>query len=397
MGPYLQSFLPFAQKRLGFNKPPTIFFDSDKENSQKVLGKTGYYDPDAHEIAVFIDNRHPKDILRSLAHELVHHTQNCRGDMGKSLTGETELGYAQKNPHMREMEREAYEQGNLCFRDWEDSVKLQIDETNYLNIKGIDHKMKITKSQLKQIIREELGDPEGEAEAERIRKARTAWQRDFVSVEEVDAIAELMANDPEFKMIRRYAEKFKIESQRGTAPQDVLERILPEYISGHYISGVIIKAREQLPADETVIEKPQSPAASAADMERWQSDYRNESKQDTKMKIMNNGLEKRIRTIVREKLEEVLAKRNTTTNEEQLETEGELQEDCGCLDGPEHEEELEETAAKRLGNEDRDDGRDRMHADRMHEEVEEVDESDESLDEWYGQELYEKLVGKWTK
>ena len=115
------------------------------------------------------------------------------------------------------------------------------------------------------------------------------------------------------------------------------------------------------------------------------------------MKIMNNGLEKRIRTIVREKLEEVLAKRNTTTNEEQLETEGELQEDCGCLDGPEHEEELEETAAKRLGNEDRDDGRDRMHADRMHEEVEEVGESDESLDEWYGQELYEKLVGKWTK
>ena len=28
-----------------------------------------------------------------------------------------------KNPKMREMERQAYEMGNLCFRDWEDSLK----------------------------------------------------------------------------------------------------------------------------------------------------------------------------------------------------------------------------------------------------------------------------------
>ena len=25
--------------------------------------------------------------------------------------------------HLREMERQAYEQGNLVFRDWEDSIK----------------------------------------------------------------------------------------------------------------------------------------------------------------------------------------------------------------------------------------------------------------------------------
>ena len=31
---------------------------------------------------------------------------------------------------MREMEREAYEKGNLCFRDWEDRLK-QLHETNY--------------------------------------------------------------------------------------------------------------------------------------------------------------------------------------------------------------------------------------------------------------------------
>jgi hypothetical protein len=32
-------------------------------------------------------------------------------------------GYAQNDEHLREMERQAYEEGNLCFRDWEDSVK----------------------------------------------------------------------------------------------------------------------------------------------------------------------------------------------------------------------------------------------------------------------------------
>jgi len=56
-----------------------------------------------------------------LSHELVHHTQNCNGEFdGASEMGE---GYAQKDEHLREMERQAYEQGNLCFRDWEDSIK----------------------------------------------------------------------------------------------------------------------------------------------------------------------------------------------------------------------------------------------------------------------------------
>jgi hypothetical protein len=39
------------------------------------------------------------------------------------------------------MESEAYEKGNLCMRDWEDSVKLQLQETNYIHTKGDNHKM----------------------------------------------------------------------------------------------------------------------------------------------------------------------------------------------------------------------------------------------------------------
>lgn len=133
---YLKSFLPFAQKRMGFNRPPSIFFDSDEENSKNVLGKTAHYNPESMEVVIYVDGRHPKDVIRSLSHELVHHAQNCRGDLDADIAGGTELGYAQNNPHMRNMESEAYEKGNLCMRDWEDSVKVQLQETNYYHTNG---------------------------------------------------------------------------------------------------------------------------------------------------------------------------------------------------------------------------------------------------------------------
>ena len=152
MGPYLKSFLPYAQKRMGFNRPPTIFFDSDPQNAENVLGKTGYYNPGTDEIVIFVDKRHPKDILRSLSHELVHHSQNCRGDLDPEIAGETTPGYAQTNAHMRAMEGEAYLKGNgYYFRDWEDSLKNGLEETNYKHITGDTHKM-ATYDQLKEEI-----------------------------------------------------------------------------------------------------------------------------------------------------------------------------------------------------------------------------------------------------
>ena len=99
----------------------------DEENAKNPMGITGYYEPDNYKISVYTDNRHPKDILRSISHELVHHNQNCRGDFdGGAATVE---GYAQEDGHLREMEREAYEKGNMIFRDWEDNLKKKGDKT----------------------------------------------------------------------------------------------------------------------------------------------------------------------------------------------------------------------------------------------------------------------------
>jgi hypothetical protein len=154
--PLIKQFLPFAQERMGFEKPPRLFLRSDAENAKNPLGKTAHYDPSAKSVTLYVVNRHPKDIMRSLSHELVHHTQNCNGQFDNA--GEMGEGYAQNNEHLREMERQAYEVGNLCFRDWEDSIKNTI-YFEHLQ-KGVNKRMS-TKSwknkELKTLLTEKWG------------------------------------------------------------------------------------------------------------------------------------------------------------------------------------------------------------------------------------------------
>jgi len=129
---WVDKFFPYSREQLGFDQPVTIVFQSDEENASKMLGKTAHYDPESLEVMLYVDNRHPKDVMRSLSHELVHHAQNCRGDLqggcdkpgwNQACVQDTGPGYAQRDPHMRKMEREAYTKGNLIFRDFEDLIK----------------------------------------------------------------------------------------------------------------------------------------------------------------------------------------------------------------------------------------------------------------------------------
>ena len=117
----LEDFYPFAQERMGFNREPSIVFESDLENAKKSLGKTAHYEPASGTITVYVDSRHPKDIMRSFSHELVHHTQNCDGQFEAPM--EMGEGYAQSDEHLRKMEEDAYLRGNMTFRDWEDGYK----------------------------------------------------------------------------------------------------------------------------------------------------------------------------------------------------------------------------------------------------------------------------------
>ena len=156
--PLADKLMKFSQSRLNFKEPPELFFEEDEENSLNPLGRTAHYDPSTKQVTIFITSRHPKDILRSLAHELVHHTQNLRGDLSPEKCGDMSSGYAQKNDHLRQMEMEAYLEGNMCFRDWEDSCKLSLAESNFLNNKEKTKMVKLNKKDLAKAIKTLLAE-----------------------------------------------------------------------------------------------------------------------------------------------------------------------------------------------------------------------------------------------
>jgi hypothetical protein len=63
-------------------------------------------------------DRHPKDILRSFAHEMVHHEQNLEGRLNNITTTNTN-----EDGDLVELEKEAYLKGNIMLRNWEDKIK----------------------------------------------------------------------------------------------------------------------------------------------------------------------------------------------------------------------------------------------------------------------------------
>ena len=117
----LREFYPYAKKRLGFDRPVRLFLRNDPHNAEQVYGKTAYYDPQEEKVVLYVTNRHPKDILRSFAHELVHHKQNCEGRLSGLTAGE---GYAQTELGDK-LETEAYV-GSKLVRDYEDTRRKQM-------------------------------------------------------------------------------------------------------------------------------------------------------------------------------------------------------------------------------------------------------------------------------
>ena len=117
----LENLYNTSKKQLKFNEEVKVNFVKNDQNSLNALGKTASYNPETREVNLYFVGRHPKDLMRSFSHELVHHAQNCRGEFNN--VSNTNEGYAQADAHLREMEREAYECGNMIFRDWEDEMK----------------------------------------------------------------------------------------------------------------------------------------------------------------------------------------------------------------------------------------------------------------------------------
>ena len=97
--------------------PKVKFVEDDVENARNFFGKTAYYDRNQRVIVLYTMDRHPKDIMRSFAHEMIHHMQNCEDRLNGISTQDTN-----EEGDLPEIEREAYEKGNMTFRNWTDTL-----------------------------------------------------------------------------------------------------------------------------------------------------------------------------------------------------------------------------------------------------------------------------------
>ena len=72
----IKKFLHFVQQELDLEKLPNINLHTDSKNSVERKSFASYGNG---EVNISIANRHINDCLRSLAHEIIHYTQDIAG------------------------------------------------------------------------------------------------------------------------------------------------------------------------------------------------------------------------------------------------------------------------------------------------------------------------------
>ena len=88
LAPMLDSFVSFASDKLGLKSMPNLRYKTGDDEYNSFAA----YNPSSNELSISTANRHPMDIFRSVAHELVHHKQNEDGRLGKDIAKEGETG-----------------------------------------------------------------------------------------------------------------------------------------------------------------------------------------------------------------------------------------------------------------------------------------------------------------
>ena len=76
--PLMKKFVEYACRELNINEPQIHIINSPAYSQENK--SFGGYIPSEQKILVVVHNRNMADILRTLAHELVHHMQNLKGD-----------------------------------------------------------------------------------------------------------------------------------------------------------------------------------------------------------------------------------------------------------------------------------------------------------------------------
>jgi GNAT superfamily N-acetyltransferase len=106
----VQDFIQHVTMELGIDPVPEIHLHTDPAWS-KNNHSFGRYDPDTHTLNVSMPNRHVMDVLRTVAHELVHCSQNQQHGRLPDDAGETGSRW----------ENNANARAGIIMRDWANS------------------------------------------------------------------------------------------------------------------------------------------------------------------------------------------------------------------------------------------------------------------------------------
>ncbi len=87
-GDVLANFLKFVCAELDLKQLPNIEFVADLKHSDTEHPTFGYFDTETDQIKIGVSGRHPLDIMRTLAHELVHYRQRLSRQLD-SASGDT--------------------------------------------------------------------------------------------------------------------------------------------------------------------------------------------------------------------------------------------------------------------------------------------------------------------
>lgn len=77
---HINKFISFAAKELNLSNLPKIHLVGSEEDKYSAFGHSK-----GNEIWIRITNRHPGDIMRTIAHELTHFAQNQKGTRGEKM------------------------------------------------------------------------------------------------------------------------------------------------------------------------------------------------------------------------------------------------------------------------------------------------------------------------
>ena len=103
----LHDFVRFAAEDLELDSLPKFDFRFDTKRSVEHKSFGGYQ-PGAEHITITVKNRHINDVLRTLAHEMVHYKQDLNNELEDDDAGST--GSPQEN--------EANARAAVILRNW---------------------------------------------------------------------------------------------------------------------------------------------------------------------------------------------------------------------------------------------------------------------------------------